>query len=108
MKNDWAPVLFELDRRHLANGLVKANTAGQTSNGKEESNPRESYHIMAPRGIGKIYPKERVIPYFGDLVIQNAVPNVTELESIWKRINYSFKRWNEYLTNLKNKNDAKF
>ncbi|EDK36060.2 hypothetical protein PGUG_00158 [Meyerozyma guilliermondii ATCC 6260] len=105
LKNDWSPVLFELDRRHLANGLVKANTSGQTSNGKEESNPRESYHIMAPRGIGKIYPKERVIPYFGDLVIQNAVPNVTELESIWKRINYSFNRWNEYLTNLNNYNE---
>lgn len=103
LKNDWSPVLFELDRRHLANGLVKANT--QAANGKEESNSRESYHIMAPRGIGKIYPKERVIPYFGDLEIQNTNPNVIELESIWKRINYSFNRWNEYLTNLNNHNE---
>lgn len=101
LKNDWSPVLFELDRRHLANGLAKVNSS-QSSNGKEESNSRESYHIMAPRGIGKIYPKERVIPYFGDLVIQNATSSVTELESIWKRINYSFNRWNEYLNNLKN------
>ncbi|KAK7679727.1 hypothetical protein QCA50_017226 [Cerrena zonata] len=29
---------------------------------------KDSYHIMAPRGLGKIYPKEKVIPFFGDLM----------------------------------------
>ncbi|KAK6198019.1 uncharacterized protein RJT21DRAFT_122886 [Scheffersomyces amazonensis] len=145
LKNDWSPVLFELDRRHLANNtIVSSSTTTNTTNSSpndsslasspqasriksgsgsfgEESREssvhfKDSYHIMAPRGLGKIYPKEKVIPYFGDLVINNNLTTTTtttkakaidmfELESIWKRINYSFNRWNEYLSNLINYDD---
>ncbi|KAK6454164.1 uncharacterized protein RJT20DRAFT_121510 [Scheffersomyces xylosifermentans] len=112
LKNDWSPVLFELDRRHLANGSPeKLHGSSPSSPGKEELrdsiNFKDSYHIMAPRGLGKIYPKEKVIPYFGDLVINNnSTTDIFELESIWKRINYSFNRWNEYLSNLTNYYDV--
>ncbi|KAI5949358.1 BEM2 [Candida jiufengensis] len=92
LKNDWSPVLFELDRRYLVN---------ESKSDTESS--KDSYHIMAPRGLGKIYPKEKVIPYFGDLVINNhECGDIYEIESIWKRINYSFDRWNDYLLNLSN------
>ncbi|KAK6460997.1 hypothetical protein DFJ63DRAFT_289371 [Scheffersomyces coipomensis] len=114
LKNDWSPVLFELDRRHLANNAVSTmhnnNNNNHDSQSRESSmNFKDSYHIMAPRGLGKIYPKEKVIPYFGDLVINNQsstnMIDIFDLESIWKRINYSFNRWNEYLSNLVNYNE---
>lgn len=106
LKNDWLPVLFELDRRYLANGLIALPEKSDEGDGDLSS--KDLYHIMAPRGLGKIYPKESVIPYFGDLVINNTASssvNILELESIWKRINYSFSRWNEYLANLSNHTD---
>lgn len=106
LRNDWAPVLFELDRRHLANSY-ESITFGSSSQSRGEidsfSASKESYHIMAPRGLGKIYPKERVIPYFGDLLVNNSTStNIAELETVWRKINYSFDRWNDYLTNLSN------
>ncbi|CUM65702.1 uncharacterized protein PRCAT00003350001 [Priceomyces carsonii] len=104
LKNDWSPVLFELDRRHLANDSINSQGTPDESkpldSGEEIS--KDSYHIMAPRGLGKIYPKEKVIPYFGDFFINNNSTNINELEPIWRRINYSFNRWNEYLSNLSN------
>lgn len=121
LKNDWSPVLFELDRRHLANATENlpgdrnasdANVSLTDPAQKEKKlTSKDSYHIMAPRGLGKIYPKEKVIPYFGDLVINNygasftGPVNIEELEAVWKRINYSFNRWNEYLSNLTNYNN---
>lgn len=104
LKNDWCPVLFELDRRHLATDRKPDDEGGP------ENLARDLYHIMAPRGLGKIYAKEHVIPYFGDLVINNDNPdpqtvNVDELQAVWKRINYLFSRWNEYLANLTNYTD---
>ncbi|CAI5760388.1 unnamed protein product [Candida verbasci] len=104
LKNDWSPVLFELDRRYLVNETTHIESS---NNGLGESNIKDSYHIMAPRGLGKIYPREKVIPYFGDLVIKNNIENcdVYELESVWKKINYSFDRWNDYLNNLNNFDD---
>lgn len=107
LKNDWSPVLFELDRRYLANGSLNSEKSDDSKDGEVDVS-KDSYHIMAPRGLGKIYPKETVIPYFGDLVINNSsssTTNILELESIWKRINYSFNRWNEYLSNLTNYDD---
>ncbi|CAK7897493.1 hypothetical protein CAAN1_04S00232 [[Candida] anglica] len=112
LKNDWSPVLFELDRRYLTNG-IRVNSDNNDHNESNESNEnsnnggddlKDSFHIMAPRGLGKIYPKENVVPYFGDLSIGNSLGplNVQELENVWKKINYSFNRWNEYLSNLKN------
>lgn len=106
LKSDWAPVLFELDRRHLANSYESLTFGSGANSGSETETfaaSKESYHIMAPRGLGKIYPKERVIPYFGDLLVNNsASTNVSELETVWRKINYSFDRWNDYLTNLLN------
>lgn len=108
LKNDWSPVLFELDRRHLANSYEhikfgSSSATGHTEPEADVSASKESYHIMAPRGLGKIYPKEKVIPYFGDLTINNtSSTNVNELETVWKKINYSFDRWNDYLKNLFN------
>ncbi|KAL6450376.1 BEM2 GTPase-activating protein BEM2/IPL2 [Candida maltosa Xu316] len=112
LKNDWSPVLFELDRRYLVNesSVDHVKSPHLTNEDSRDFNSKDSYHIMAPRGLGKIYPKERVIPYFGDLVINNTIGtdksiDVYEMESIWKRINYSFDRWNDYLANLSNHDD---
>jgi hypothetical protein len=108
LKNDWSPVLFELDRRHMANNENKReDDSGERSPNANNGihTIRDSYHIMAPRGLGKIYSKESVIPYFGDLVINNESININEMSSVWKRINYSFSRWNEYLQNLQNCTD---
>ena len=96
LKNDWSPILFELDRRHLA-----TTNEPLTVEGASPSSSKESYHIMAPRGLGKIYPKEKVIPYFGDLLVNNLIPaDAANLEAVWRKITYSFDRWNEYLGNL--------
>lgn len=110
LKSDWSPVLFELDRRYLVNESTidhgKSNHLGNEES--RDLSTKDSYHIMAPRGLGKIYPKERVIPFFGDLVINNSGNTIDksidiyEIESIWKRVNYSFDRWNHYLANLTN------
>ncbi|KAI5970164.1 BEM2 [Candida margitis] len=117
LKHDWSPVLFELDRRYLVNdskmtrphNIDNVKSPNMASNEDRDFNSKNSYHIMAPRGLGKIYPKEKVIPYFGDLVINNngccTDVDVYEMESIWKRINYSFDRWNDYLSNLSNFNE---
>lgn len=116
LKHDWSPVLFELDRRYLVNDSkmirppnIDNVKSPNLANEDREFHSKNSYHIMAPRGLGKIYPKEKVIPYFGDLVINNngycTDIDVYEMESIWKRINYSFDRWNDYLSNLSNFNE---
>lgn len=101
LKNDWSPVLFELDRKFLTNGSISDSSNQQKDN--EDLEHRDSFHIMAPRGMGKIYPKERVIPYFGDLTINNSTTtNINDLDSIWRRINYSFTRWNDFISGLNN------
>lgn len=109
LKNDWSPVLFELDRRHLANSYEQITFGSSSASGTEPEAPtfsKESYHIMAPRGLGKIYPKEKVIPYFGDLLVNNVTPtSIAELDAVWRKINYSFDRWNDYLKNLYNSNE---
>lgn len=108
LRNDWSPVLFELDRRYLAtsNESIDFGKSSSVLYGEENSDlltSKESYHIMAPRGLGKIYSKDTVIPYFGDLLINN-IPHgdVSNLETVWKKVNYSFDRWNDYLKNLTN------
>lgn len=108
LRNDWSPVLFELDRRYLAtsNESIDFGRSSSVLYGEENNDlltSKESYHIMAPRGLGKIYSKDTVIPYFGDLLINN-IPHgdVSNLEIVWKKVNYSFDRWNDYLKNLTN------
>lgn len=109
LKNDWSPVLFELDRRHLANSYELISLGSSTIIGTEpdaNATSKESYHIMAPRGLGKIYSKERVIPFFGDLIVNNTAPiSISDLDALWRKINYSFERWNDYLKNLFNSNE---
>ncbi|OBA23899.1 hypothetical protein METBIDRAFT_24494, partial [Metschnikowia bicuspidata var. bicuspidata NRRL YB-4993] len=104
LKNDWSPILYELDQRcfvHTTNVLL----SDAQSNGLLPVF-KESYHIMAPRGLGKIFPKEKVVPYFGDLLVNNTnLANIAELENVWKKITHSFERWNEYLSNLSNSQD---
>ena len=104
LKNDWSPVLFELDRKFLINGSISDSSYNQQKDHNDDDlEHRDSFHIMAPRGMGKIYPKERVIPYFGDLTINNTTAtNINDLDSIWTRINYSFTRWNDFISGLNN------
>lgn len=110
LKNDWSPVLFELDRRYIFNTTVNTNSISNSFGGVAFSyddfeTSRDSYHIIAPRGIGKIYPKENVIPYFGDLSFFNSSTDIKDLQSTWKKIQYSFNRWSEYLSSLSNSNE---
>lgn len=108
LKNDWSPVLFELDRRYLVNSIASStpNSPHQNPTAEDIEQTGDSYHIMAPRGLGKIYQKEHVIPYFGDLLLNNlSTKNINELDSTFKKINYSFNRWNDYFKNLVNYND---
>lgn len=105
LRKDWALVLFELDRRHLATPFESV-TFSSTSGTDMQTTFKDSFHIMAPRGLGKIYPKSRIIPYFGDLLVNN-IPStpIEELDSVWKKIDYSFERWNEYLLSLQDSED---
>lgn len=105
IRKDWALILFELDRRHLASPFESVSF-GSNSNSEMQTTFKDSFHIMAPRGLGKIYPKRNMIPYFGDLLVNNVLPTeLHELESIWKKIHYSFERWNEYLISLQDSYD---
>lgn len=104
LKNDWAPVLFELDRRHLTNNNTSQPAAHKDSD--PAFSLKESFHIMVPRGLGKIYSKEKVIPYFGDLLINNTpTSSFSELENIWKKVNFSFERWDDYFNGLYNSDE---
>lgn len=104
LRNDWAPVLFELDRRHLTNNSSPLPLASKDSD--MASAPKESYHIMVPRGLGKIYPKEKVIPYFGDLLIDNSSgTTLVDLENSWNKVCFSFERWNDYFNGLHNSDE---
>ncbi|KAI0462273.1 hypothetical protein LJB42_004361 [Komagataella kurtzmanii] len=85
ISKNWAPVVFELDRRSMIS----------------ESSHRSSYHVIAPQGIGKCYSKDRVIPYFGDLFVKKTkVPTFKQCEKICQRAQLSFARWNEYLVQV--------
>lgn len=105
LRKDWALVLFELDRRHLATPFESV-TFSSTSGTDMQTTFKDSFHIMAPRGLGKIYPKTKIIPYFGDLLVNNLPSTpIEELDSVWKKIDYSFERWNEYLLSLQDSED---
>lgn len=105
LRKDWALVLFELDRRHLATPFESV-TFSSTSGTDMQTTFKDSFHIMAPRGLGKIYPKTKIIPYFGDLLVNNVASTpIEELDSVWKKIDYSFERWNEYLQSLQDSDD---
>ncbi|OUM51590.1 hypothetical protein BVG19_g698 [[Candida] boidinii] len=89
VSTNWSPVVFELDRRSLISTTTHKN----------------SYHILAPRGIGTTYAKENVVPYFGDLFIKKTQPIkyiILVSEKHVQKIYTSFERWNEYLDSVKN------
>ncbi|KAH3666714.1 hypothetical protein WICMUC_005531 [Wickerhamomyces mucosus] len=85
LSNEWAPVVFELDRRTMIS----------------EGSQRNSYHVIAPQGLGTTYPKEHVVPYFGDLTVK-FVENSTlkQCEKRVQRVKISFNRWDEYLNQV--------
>lgn len=85
ISSEWAPVVFELDRRNMIS----------------EASHRSSYHVIAPQGLGVTYPKEDVVPYFGDLTVK-FVDNSTlkQCEKRVQRVKISFSRWDEYLDKL--------
>ncbi|RLV91180.1 GTPase-activating protein BEM2 [Spathaspora sp. JA1] len=85
IRNDWSPILFELEK-------------------KSNSQDQQESHVIAPRGLGKIYPKERIVAYFGDLAMEqtNRVVDVTTLNNQWNNIQYSLTRWHEYLSHVEN------
>ncbi|ODV86158.1 hypothetical protein CANARDRAFT_27421 [[Candida] arabinofermentans NRRL YB-2248] len=89
VSTNWAPVVFELDRRSMVSF----------------ASHRSSYHVLAPQGIGKTYPKENVVPYFGDLFIKKSQPMLKVIRQCQRhldRVSASFKKWDEYLDLITN------
>ncbi|KAH3663332.1 hypothetical protein OGAPHI_005322 [Ogataea philodendri] len=87
---NWAPVAFELDRRAIVS----------------PASHRASYHVLAPQGIGKNYPKENVVPYFGDLFVKKAQYSFEDAIRHVSRIHASFAKWDEYLKDIRNSRSA--
>lgn len=87
--SEWGQVVFELEKRNMSS----------------EVGQRASYHVIAPQGIGETYSKNRVVPYFGDLVVKksndNAISTLRQCEKRVQRIKISFSRWEEYLSVVK-------
>ncbi|CDK25634.1 unnamed protein product [Kuraishia capsulata CBS 1993] len=84
---NWSPVVSELDRRSLINA----------------HSHRSTYHVIVPQGMGTSYPKESVIPHFGDLLIKKASPvSVQQCEKRRRRLDVSFQKWEEYWASISN------
>ena len=66
LKSDWSPVLFELDRRYLVNESTIDHGKSTHLGGNEESRDLSTKDsiISWHQEVWKIYPKERVIPFF--------------------------------------------
>ncbi|ODQ67367.1 hypothetical protein NADFUDRAFT_7965, partial [Nadsonia fulvescens var. elongata DSM 6958] len=83
---EWAPVVFDLERRLMISDTTRKST----------------YHVLAPQGIGITYPKERVVPFFGDLCIDyEAEINLKQCENKLNRIKTAFDKWQLYLENVR-------
>lgn len=82
---EWAPVVFDLERRLMVSGMSRKST----------------YHVLAPQGIGMTYPKERVVPYFGDLCVTH-LEGLTykQCEARLNSIQTAFERWDAYLEQI--------
>lgn len=79
---EWAPVVFDLERRLRVVDMSRKST----------------YHVLAPQGIGQSYPKERVVPFFGDLCVRyEDGSSFRQCESRLNRIRTAFERWQTYL-----------
>lgn len=87
VSTNWAPIVFELERRDMTNN----------------TNKRSSYHVIAPQGIGELYSTEDVIPYLGDLNVDASKDlTIKQCEKHYQRVTISFKRWKEYLGKVVN------
>lgn len=85
VSTDWAPVVFELDRRSMIS----------------DASHRSSYHVIAPQGIGELYPKENVIPYFGDLYVKKPDSlTIKQCERKTQRVIVSLNRWQDYVLSV--------
>ncbi|KAK9484975.1 hypothetical protein V1527DRAFT_441962 [Lipomyces starkeyi] len=96
VNRDWAPVIFDVDRRIILS---------------EVSTRRESSHILAPDGIGKTYSKDWVVPYFGDISIHlfermseinKATIDIASSRNELVRIHKALERWTIYITSVEN------
>lgn len=82
---EWAPVVFDLERRLMISDMSRKST----------------YHVLAPQGIGITYPKERVVPFFGDLCVKfQEGSTYKQCESRLNSIKTAFQRWGHYLDNI--------
>lgn len=85
---EWAPVVFDLERHYMISEVAK----------------KSSFHVLAPQGIGKTYPKELVIPYFGDLTVKfEPGSSFKQCETRLNHIYTAFDRWESYLDNISQK-----
>ncbi|KAK9236168.1 hypothetical protein V1525DRAFT_231081 [Lipomyces kononenkoae] len=94
VNRDWAPVIFDVDRRLILSEL---------------SSRRESSHILAPDGIGKVYSKDWVVPYFGDISIHlfermseinKGAIDITSSRNELVRIHKTLERWTLYIASV--------
>lgn len=82
---EWAPVVFDLERRMMIS----------------ETSRKSTYHVLAPQGIGLTYPKERVVPFFGDLCVKYQEGlTYKQCESKLNSIRTAFERWDKYLEQI--------
>lgn len=86
----WAPVVFEVKRNEIY-----------------DSN---NFKILVPRGIGSIYPREDVIPYYGDLSIpkfNDKNNNIKNYCSFIDKFYLSLSKWDTYFNHIINSPDLK-
>lgn len=82
---EWAPVVFDLERKLMISDMSRKST----------------YHVLAPQGIGTMYPKERVVPFFGDLCVKfQEGSTYKQCESRLNSIKTAFEQWDSYLDQI--------
>ncbi|KAG7878460.1 hypothetical protein KL937_003702 [Ogataea polymorpha] len=86
VSSNWAPVVFELDRRSIVSS----------------ASHRASYHVLAPQGIGRMYARENVVPYFGDLLVKKASCTLRDHQRHVSRVRASFAKWEQFLAGVHN------
>ncbi|KAG7887593.1 hypothetical protein KL936_004290 [Ogataea polymorpha] len=86
VSSNWAPVVFELDRRSIVSS----------------ASHRASYHVLAPQGIGRMYARENVVPYFGDLLVKKASCSLRDHQRHVSRVRASFAKWEQFLAGVHN------
>ena len=106
VKDDWSPVLFEFEKKLLMNTVPYENNQGSSNRGLENSSSRVGFQIMIPKGIGKLYSKEKAVPYFGDLVIKSGFEDPKELTYLYNKHQDIFSSWDDFLAHSKDYPDV--